>query len=118
MSDENKETNNFTVEGFSLLYMNEKENEIRHFFVDFQDLNKQAEIEKISKQEYNFILYGFENAMKIIFGNYNVFPKETPVDPFEKSLEFYEKILQKISEIEKKQIEEMKKDDDTEGKSE
>ncbi len=111
MSDENK-VSDYYVEGFSVLYQNEGEDLVRQFSVDFQDLNKQADDENISKERYHSILYGFQSAMRVVFGNYDLHPKEVPVDAMQRSVEFHGKILEKISEMEKKQDQELKEHDD------
>jgi hypothetical protein len=110
MSDENK-VSNYYADGFSLLYQNEGEDLVRQFSVDFQDLNKQAKDEDISKEKYHSILYGFQGAMRVVFGNYDLYPKQTAVDAMQRSVEFHEKILEKISEMEKQQDQELKEHD-------
>jgi hypothetical protein len=90
-----------------MLYKNESEEVIRQFVVEFSSLNEQAEKENFSHEQYIGILYGFESAIRLILGNYNIFPKQTPVDSMQETEKFAKLIEENLNQEEQRQNQEM-----------
>lgn len=104
MSDEEKDVD-FGAGGFFMLYKNEGDQAVRQFAVDFTALNEQAKREKFSKDTYSGVLYGFESAVRIVLGNYNLTPRNEAVDSMAESQRFTE-LFEKAVEEEKTRQEE------------
>ena len=107
VSEENSE---FNAGGFFMLYKNENDSAVRQFAVDFASLNEQATREGFTKDTYSGVLYGFESAVRIILGNYNLTPRSTPVDSMAESQRLTVMFEEALAVEQAKQEEEMKQD--------
>jgi len=108
-----QEGSDFNAGGFFMLYKNEEDQAVRQFAVDFASLNEQAQRENFTKETYSGVLYGFESAVRIILGNYNIAPRTTPVDSLSESQRLtvmFEEALA-AEEAKQKQLEETTKSD-------
>ena len=108
------EGSDFNAGGFFMLYKNEEDQAVRQFAVDFASLNEQAQREKFSKETYSGVLYGFESAVRIILGNYNIVPRTTPVDSLTESQRLTVMFEEALAAEQAKQEEEMKNNVSTE----